>query len=163
MASIDPQLERQVETIRNLVESYFGIVCKSIRDMVPKTIMFMTVNKLKDYMKSDLLPMIYSSGDQDDMMEESQDAAKRREEMINMYHTCKDALSLISDVNSKMGERCRRRGSGEGTGGVVVLLLFFVVNVARCYHFFILPSLFHTSHVRTHAHSAHTPPSSGRD
>ena len=93
-----------METIRNLVESYFGIVSKSIRDIVPKTIMFMMVNKLKDYMTSDLLPMIYSAGDQDNMMEESQDAAKKREEMIHMYHTCKDALVLISDVSSKTGE-----------------------------------------------------------
>lgn len=105
MGSIDPQLERQVETIRNLVESYFGIVCKNVRDVVPKTIMFMMVNKLKVYMKSDLLPMIYTAGDQDNMMEESQEAAKRREEMIKMYHTCKDALGLISDVSSKTGER----------------------------------------------------------
>lgn len=103
MGSIDPQLERQVETIRNLVESYFGIVCKSIRDVVPKTIMFMMVNKLKEYMSSDLLPMIYSAGNQDSLMEESQEAARKREEMVNMYHTCKEALVLISDVSTKTG------------------------------------------------------------
>ena len=44
--SIDPQLERQVETIRNLVDSYFSIVSKNVRDTVPKTIMFMMVNKV---------------------------------------------------------------------------------------------------------------------
>ena len=44
--SIDPQLERQVETIRNLVDSYFSIVSKNIRDSVPKSIMFMMVNKV---------------------------------------------------------------------------------------------------------------------
>lgn len=101
---MDPQLERQVETIRNLVESYFGIVSKSIRDIVPKAIMFMMVNKLKEYMTTDLLPMIYSAGDQNSLMEESQEAARRREEMVNMYHTCKDALGLISDVSSKTGK-----------------------------------------------------------
>ena len=46
LGSMDPQLERQVETIRNLVESYFGIVSKSTRDSVPKTIMFMMVNRV---------------------------------------------------------------------------------------------------------------------
>ena len=54
-------------------------------------------------MTSDLLPMIYSAGDQDSLMEESQEAAKKRDEMIHMYHTCKDALGLISDVSSKTG------------------------------------------------------------
>ena len=31
-------LERQVETIRNLVESYMKIINKTTRDVVPKTI-----------------------------------------------------------------------------------------------------------------------------
>ena len=47
--------------------------------------------------------MIYSAGDQDQMMEESQEAARRRDEMVRMYHTCKEALDLISNVNTKTG------------------------------------------------------------
>ena len=31
---MDPQLERQVETIRNLVDSYVAIINKSIRDLM---------------------------------------------------------------------------------------------------------------------------------
>ncbi|KAL0164118.1 hypothetical protein M9458_039871, partial [Cirrhinus mrigala] len=42
--SMDPQLERQVETIRNLVDSYMSIVYKSIRDLMPKTIMHLVIN-----------------------------------------------------------------------------------------------------------------------
>jgi hypothetical protein len=58
--SFDPALERQVrfvcrtrsfysaclqvETIRNLVDSYMRIVTKTIRDLVPKAIMHLTVN-----------------------------------------------------------------------------------------------------------------------
>lgn len=45
--SIDPQLERQVETIRNLVDSYLSIVSKNVRDVVPKTIMYMMVNQVR--------------------------------------------------------------------------------------------------------------------
>lgn len=44
--SMDPQLERQVETIRNLVDSYIGIINKSIRDLVPKTIMHLMINSV---------------------------------------------------------------------------------------------------------------------
>jgi len=44
--SVDPQLERQVETIRNLVDSYLKIVHKTQRDVVPKTIMHMIVNEV---------------------------------------------------------------------------------------------------------------------
>ena len=43
---MDPQLERQVETIRNLVDSYIGIINKSIRDLMPKTIMHIMINSV---------------------------------------------------------------------------------------------------------------------
>lgn len=43
---MDPQLERQVETIRNLVDSYTGIINKSIRDLMPKTIMHLMINNV---------------------------------------------------------------------------------------------------------------------
>lgn len=49
--------------------------------------------------------MIYAAGDQNSMMEESQEAAMRREELIRMYHTCNDALALIRDVSAKTGTR----------------------------------------------------------
>ncbi|XP_010769850.1 dynamin-2-like [Notothenia coriiceps] len=45
--SMDPQLERQVETIRNLVDSYIGIINKSTRDLVPKTIMHLMINSIR--------------------------------------------------------------------------------------------------------------------
>lgn len=44
LGSMDPQLERQVETIRNLVDSYTKIVNKTQRDLVPKTLMHLVVN-----------------------------------------------------------------------------------------------------------------------
>ena len=43
---MDPQLERQVETIRNLVDSYLRIIHKTQRDLVPKTTMHMIVNEV---------------------------------------------------------------------------------------------------------------------
>ncbi|XP_003386672.1 PREDICTED: dynamin-1-like isoform X2 [Amphimedon queenslandica] len=101
MASLDPQLERQVETIKNLVESYIDIVIKTIKDQIPKTIMHTMVNKLKFYIQKELIAMIYAAGDQNSLMEESKEAATRREEMIKMYHACKDALGLVQDINVK--------------------------------------------------------------
>lgn len=44
--SMDPQLERQVETIRNLVDSYMRIVTKTIKDLVPKAIMHLIVSQV---------------------------------------------------------------------------------------------------------------------
>lgn len=62
--STDPQLERQVETIRNLVDSYMKIVTKTTRDMVPKCIMMLIINNTKDFINGELLAHLYASGDQ---------------------------------------------------------------------------------------------------
>lgn len=47
--SMDPQLERKVETIRNLVDSYMAIVNKCIRDLMPKTIMHLMINNVNNH------------------------------------------------------------------------------------------------------------------
>ncbi|XP_059203245.1 dynamin-3 isoform X1 [Centropristis striata] len=98
--SMDPQLERQVETIRNLVDSYIGIINKSTRDLVPKTIMHLMINSAKDFIHSELLAYLYSSGDQNSLMEESADQAQRRDEMLRMYHALKESLLIIGDISA---------------------------------------------------------------
>ena len=37
---------------------------------------------------------------QQGMMEESADEALRREEMLRMYHACKEALKIIGDIST---------------------------------------------------------------
>ncbi|XP_003375380.1 putative dynamin [Trichinella spiralis] len=98
-SSMDPQLERQVETIRNLVDSYMRIVTKTIRDLVPKAIMHLMIHNTNDFIHHELLAHLYQSGDQDSMMEESEAESQRREEMLRMYHACKEALRIIGDVS----------------------------------------------------------------
>uniref|UniRef100_A0A671YUR8 Interferon-induced GTP-binding protein Mx n=1 Tax=Sparus aurata TaxID=8175 RepID=A0A671YUR8_SPAAU len=98
--SMDPQLERQVETIRNLVDSYIGIINKSIRDLMPKTIMHLMINNAKDFIHSELLAYLYSSGDQNSLMEESADQAQRRDDMLRMYHALKESLNIIGDISA---------------------------------------------------------------
>lgn len=52
---MDPQLERQVETIRNLVDSYMSIINKCIRDLIPKTIMHLMINNVSSSQDSKLV------------------------------------------------------------------------------------------------------------
>ncbi|KAL0192685.1 hypothetical protein M9458_010981, partial [Cirrhinus mrigala] len=92
MHSIDPQLERQVETIRNLVDSYMAIVNKTVRDLMPKTIMHLMINNTKEFIHAELLANLYSCGDQNSLMEE--------EEMLRMYHALKEALNIIGDIST---------------------------------------------------------------
>lgn len=49
-------MERQVETIRNLADSYLKIVSKTVRDLVPKTVMFFVINNVR------LLYVLFSGG-----------------------------------------------------------------------------------------------------
>ncbi|KAM5237549.1 dynamin-2 isoform 4-T4 [Ctenodactylus gundi] len=98
--SMDPQLERQVETIRNLVDSYVAIINKSIRDLMPKTIMHLMINNTKAFIHHELLAYLYSSADQSSLMEESADQAQRRDDMLRMYHALKEALSIIGDIST---------------------------------------------------------------
>ncbi|EDV27612.1 uncharacterized protein TRIADDRAFT_53484 [Trichoplax adhaerens] len=84
LGSLDPQLERQVETIRNLVDSYMSIIKKIIQDSVPKISMHLIVNNGLD-----------------SLMEESKEEEVRREQMVRMYHACKEALTVIADITNK--------------------------------------------------------------
>uniref|UniRef100_A0A8B9HLH2 dynamin GTPase n=1 Tax=Astyanax mexicanus TaxID=7994 RepID=A0A8B9HLH2_ASTMX len=100
MHSMDPQLERQVETIRNLVDSYMGIVNKTVRDLMPKTIMHLMINNTKEFINAELLAQLYSCGDQNTLMEESAEQAQHRDEMLRMYHALREALSIIGDIST---------------------------------------------------------------
>ncbi|XP_011480055.1 dynamin-1 isoform X5 [Oryzias latipes] len=100
MHSMDPQLERQVETIRNLVDSYMSIVNKTVRDLMPKTIMHLMINNTKEFINAELLAQLYSCGDQNSLMEESQEQAQHRDEMLRMYHALREALRIIGDIST---------------------------------------------------------------
>ncbi|KAI6229703.1 Dynamin GTPase [Aphelenchoides fujianensis] len=98
--SMDPQLERQVETIRNLVDSYMRIVTKTISDLVPKWIMLLIVNKVSEFLHDELPAHLYHCGhDTESLMEESQLEAQKRQEVIRMYQACKEALNIITSAN----------------------------------------------------------------
>lgn len=102
ICSLDPQLERQVETIRNLVESYMKIVTKTFRDLVPKFIMHLLINSTKQSMHSDLWSTLFQQGEsQANLMEESPEEEKRRTDLLKTYQACKEALNIISEVNMK--------------------------------------------------------------
>ena len=47
-----------------------------------------------------LLAYLYSSGDQNSLMEESVDQAQRRDELLRMYHALKEALHIIGDIST---------------------------------------------------------------
>lgn len=95
--NMDPILERQVETIRNLVDSYVRIVTKKIKDQIPKIVTCFLINKTREFINGDLLRTLLSGGEM--LMEESQQEAQRREDLLRTYNALKEALNIIGEVN----------------------------------------------------------------
>lgn len=57
-------------------------------------------SQTKDFIHSELLAYLYSSADQNSLMEESADQAQRRDDMLRMYHALKEALNIIGDITT---------------------------------------------------------------
>lgn len=104
-AAADPHLEREVETIRNLVKSYVKIVSKTFKDMVPKYLTKLVINSMKDFIVGDtlyiLLNDLYSTGDQSTLMEMSAEEEKRKDDILRLYNAITDALKKINDISMK--------------------------------------------------------------
>ncbi|EHH62931.1 hypothetical protein EGM_15798, partial [Macaca fascicularis] len=97
-------LERQMETTQNLEDSNMAIANNTMWDLTvgvtPKTIMHVMINNTKEFIFSELLPNLYSRGDQNTLMEESAEQTQRRDEMLRMHYLLKEALSIIHDINT---------------------------------------------------------------
>lgn len=74
----------------------FGLCCSCENKFLPLWRSF----QAKDFIHSELLAYLYSSGDQNSLMEESADQAQRRDEMLRMYHALKEALHIIGDITT---------------------------------------------------------------
>lgn len=96
----DPQLERQVETIRSLVESYMSIIYKTIKDLMPKTIMHLMVNSVKEFLSAELLAQLYALGEGAALMDESEEQQQHRQEVLRKHSALKEALSVIGQIST---------------------------------------------------------------
>jgi dynamin GTPase len=137
---MDPQMERQVETIRNLVDSYMNIIGTTIRDVVPKVIMFLLVARVRMDISGELIPgydplailstfrppgpgriffphamtlcRLFNAGSPDVLLEESPEEQQRREEILSMYNMAKKALAIICMFSTNGIWRTRARTKG---------------------------------------------------
>nr|CAH7752521.1 unnamed protein product [Callosobruchus chinensis] len=81
------------------------IVTKSIKDMVPKMITYMILSNTKRFIFDELLVHVYANEDQMELLEESPEAVKRREEKMAMYKACKSALDIIGDCSLQIATK----------------------------------------------------------
>jgi dynamin 1-like protein len=88
----------EVEIIKSLIESYFGIVRKNFIDMVPKTIMYFLVNHVRDALQNELVSELYREAEIQSLMAEASDVAHRRKTCVEMKDLLSKALEIVNEV-----------------------------------------------------------------
>ncbi|KAH3679356.1 hypothetical protein WICMUC_001037 [Wickerhamomyces mucosus] len=88
----------EVELIRRLIASYFGIIREMIQDQVPKAIMCLLVNNSKEGVQNRLVSKLYKEEYFDELLLEDENLAQEREKCVKLLETYKEASKIISDV-----------------------------------------------------------------
>ncbi|RAL61595.1 hypothetical protein DID88_009633 [Monilinia fructigena] len=88
----------EVEIIKLLINSYYGIVKRTMIDMVPKAIMLNLVQYTKDEMQRELLENMYRTDTLDDLLKESDYTVRRRKECQQMVESLSKASEIVSQV-----------------------------------------------------------------
>ncbi|XP_076636403.1 dynamin related protein 1 isoform X2 [Colletes latitarsis] len=90
--------ERDCDVIERLIKSYFYIVRKSIKDSVPKAVMYFLVNYVKDNLQSELVTHLYKADHAQMLLNESEHVAVRRKETADMLKALTHAGHIISEI-----------------------------------------------------------------
>ncbi|KAL8740230.1 MAG: hypothetical protein Q9190_007046 [Brigantiaea leucoxantha] len=88
----------EVEVIKLLIQSYFGITRRTMIDMVPKAIMLTLVQYTKNEMQRELLEQMYRINELDDLLRESDHTVQRRKECQQMVESLSKASEIVSQV-----------------------------------------------------------------
>lgn len=88
----------EVDVIKLLINSYYGIVRRTMIDMVPKAIMLNLVQFTKDDMQKELLENLYRADELDDLLRESEYTIRRRKECQQMVESLSRAQEIVSQV-----------------------------------------------------------------
>lgn len=88
----------ECELIRRLIVSYFGIVREMIQDQVPKSIMCLLVDYIKQHIQNRLVVRLYNESLFDDLLKEDEGIQAEREKCVALLKTYREALRVISDV-----------------------------------------------------------------
>ncbi|MCH0629086.1 dynamin family GTPase [Kocuria palustris] len=88
----------ECELIRRLIISYFSIVREMIQDQVPKLIMCLLVNYIKQHIQNRLVVKLYNESMFDELLQEDESIQAEREKCIEILKTYREASNIISDV-----------------------------------------------------------------
>uniref|UniRef100_A0A914YBD6 GED domain-containing protein n=1 Tax=Panagrolaimus superbus TaxID=310955 RepID=A0A914YBD6_9BILA len=90
--------ERDFRIIERLIDQYFLIVQKSIKDKVPKAIMNFLVNHIIKNLQSELTAKLYDQTNVDELLVESGNMTQRRKETAEMLQALNKANDVLSEI-----------------------------------------------------------------
>jgi len=88
------------ELVCTLLESYFGIVKKNIRDTVPKAIMHFLVMKTAENLHNHLVQTLYKDETLQALLQESPEVTDKRANARQQLDVLEHASKIISDIRS---------------------------------------------------------------
>ncbi|ORY07487.1 hypothetical protein K493DRAFT_273530 [Basidiobolus meristosporus CBS 931.73] len=90
--------EMETQLIRSLITSYFNIVRKSIQDLVPKTVMHLLINNIRENIQNRLVSELYKQEAFEELLQEDENIVAEREKCKTMLEIYKRAFSIISEA-----------------------------------------------------------------
>lgn len=98
LSDLSEREQLECELIRRLIVSYFGIVREIIQDQVPKAIMCLLVNYIKNHIQNRLVVKLYNEQYFDELLQEDETIQMERDKCVNLLKTYREASRIISDV-----------------------------------------------------------------
>ncbi|CDK27252.1 unnamed protein product [Kuraishia capsulata CBS 1993] len=89
---------QETEVIKLLIQSYFGIVKRTVADLVPKSIMFKLIEYSKTEIQKVLLQRLYGNSELDSLVKENELTTARRKECLKMVDVLRHAAEIVSTV-----------------------------------------------------------------
>jgi len=93
--------QTEVETIKNLIVSYFKVVKRNICDSIPKAVITFLVNKTKNTCKNELVASLYKDDLYDMLLAENSFIAQSREDCRKQLKLLKECLNILVEIDTK--------------------------------------------------------------
>eukprot|EP00730_Choanoeca_flexa_P007291 TRINITY_DN12308_c2_g5_i11.p1 TRINITY_DN12308_c2_g5~~TRINITY_DN12308_c2_g5_i11.p1 ORF type:complete len:683 (+),score=194.46 TRINITY_DN12308_c2_g5_i11:19-2067(+) len=99
VSELSPHHKMQVSVVRDLVQNYFEVVRKRVRDSVPKTVMTFMVNQLQEDLHSELVKTLYQPNMIESLLEEEPGLVEERKAAASKLKALDAAAAIVAKVS----------------------------------------------------------------
>jgi len=90
--------QRGLDLLKGMLEVYFSIIRRKVCDQVPKAIMLMLVNRLKEQLYGVLVAKLYSQDRLDQLLDETEEVVTRRRHLLEIEAMLSKAMQALDEV-----------------------------------------------------------------